>query len=93
MGLLVPRPIGELNALRILNAMVNTVVAALTFVVLEAHHPTRALDFRAALPLGVGSLVGGWAGVHIVRRLPATALRAFAATIGVAMGVYLAIRR
>jgi uncharacterized membrane protein YfcA len=93
MGLLLPRPIGDLNALRILNAMVNTVVAAITFVVLEAHHPTGALDFHAALPLGVGSLVGGWAGVRVVRRLPATALRAFAAAVGIAMGVYLAVRR
>jgi uncharacterized protein len=93
MGLLLPRPMGDLNALRILNAMVNTVVAAATFVVLEAHHPTGALDFPAALPLGAGSLLGGWAGVRIVRRLPATALRAFAASVGVAMGVYLAVRR
>src|SRR3989442_1187135 len=81
MGLLLPRPIGELNALRILNAMVNSVVAALTFVVLEAMRPTGALDFHAALPLGLGSLVGGWAGVHIVRRLPANVLRGLAAGV------------
>ena len=93
MGLLLPRPIGELNALRILNAMVNTVLAAITFIVLEAHHPTGALDFHAALPLGVGSLLGGWAGVRVVRRLPASVLRGFAAAVGVAIGVYLAVRR
>src|SRR6267143_3936419 len=32
MGLLLPRPIGDLNALRILNAMINNPVAALTFI-------------------------------------------------------------
>ena len=93
MGLLLPWPIGELNALRILNAMVNNLLAALTFFVLEAIHPTGALDFRAIVPLALGSLAGGWAGVRIVRRMPAAALRGFAACIGVAIGVYLAFRR
>jgi uncharacterized protein len=93
MGVLLPRPMGDLNALRILNAMVNTVVAALTFIVLEARHPTGALDFHAALPLGAGSLLGGWAGVRVVRRLPASVLRGLAAAVGVAIGVYLAVRR
>ena len=93
MGLLVPRSMGELNALRILNAMVNTVVAALTFIVLEARHPTGALDLRAALPLGLGSLLGGWVGVRVARRLPAGVLRGLAAAVGVGIGVYLAVRR
>ena len=93
MGLLLPRPIGELNALRILNAMINNSVAALTFVALEALHPTGALDFHAALPLGLGSVIGGWAGVRVARRLPATGLRWFAAGVGIAIGLYLAFRR
>jgi uncharacterized protein len=93
MGLLLPWPIGELNALRILNAMVNNLFAALTFFVLESIHPTGALEFRAIVPLAVGSLAGGWAGVRMVRRMPATALRGFAACVGVAIGLYLALRR
>jgi uncharacterized membrane protein YfcA len=93
MGLLLPRPIGELNALRILNAMINNAVAALTFVALETLHPTGALDFHAALPLALGSVFGGWAGVRVARRLPATALRGLAACVGVAIGVYLAVTR
>jgi uncharacterized membrane protein YfcA len=93
MGLLLPRSMGELNALRILNAMVNTVVAALTFVVLEARHPTGALDLRTALPLGVGSLLGGWVGVRVARRLPAGVLRGLTAAVGIAIGIYLAVRR
>jgi uncharacterized protein len=93
MGLLLPRAMGELNALRILNAMVNTVVAALTFIVLEARHPTGAVDLRAALPLGMGSLLGGWAGVHVARRLPAGVLRAVLACVGMAIGAYLALKR
>lgn len=93
MGLLVPRPIGDLNALRILNAMVNNTVAAITFIALEVMHPTGAVDFRTALPLAVGSTLGGWVGVRIARRLPAAALRGFAAAMGIAIGLYLAIRR
>jgi uncharacterized membrane protein YfcA len=93
MGLLLPRSMGELNALRILNAMVNTVLAALTFIVLEARHPTGALDLHAAIPLGIGSLVGGWAGVRVARRLPAGVLRALTAAVGVVIGLYLALRR
>lgn len=93
MGLLLARPIGDLNALRILNAMVNNAVAALTFVTLESLHPTGALDFRAALPLGLGSVLGGWAGVRVARRLPGSVLRGLSATVGVAIGVYLAFTR
>ena len=93
MGLLLPRSMGELNALRILNAMVNTVVAAITFVVLEARHPTGALDLRVALPLGIGSLLGGWVGVRVARRLPAGVLRGLTAAVGIAIGIYLAVRR
>ena len=93
MGLLLPRPIGDLNALRILNAMVNNALAALTFIALEALHPTGALDFRAVLPLAVGSTLGGWAGVRVARRLPGSVLRGLSASVGVAIGVYLALGR
>lgn len=93
MGLLLPRPMGDLNALRILNAMVNTVVAALTFIVLEARHPTGAVNLQAALPVGIGSLLGGWVGVRIARRLPSGALRGIMAAMGLAIGVYLELRR
>src|SRR5581483_12096767 len=93
MGLLLPRPVGEINALRILNAMINNALAALTFVALEAVHPTGALDFHAAVPLGLGSLLGGWAGVRVARRLPGTVLRGFSAAVGVSIGLYLAFVR
>jgi len=93
MGLLLPRPVGEINALRILNAMINNALAALTFVALEALHPTGALDFHAAVPLGLGSVLGGWAGVRVARRLPGTVLRGFSAAVGVSIGLYLAFVR
>ena len=64
-----------------LHAVMFVLGFTLTFVVLEAMRPTGALDFHAALPLGLGSLVGGWAGVHIVRRLPANVLRGLAAGV------------
>jgi len=73
--------------------MVNNTVAAITFIALEAMHPTGAVDFHAALPLAAGSTLGGWVGVRIARRLPATVLRGFAAAMGIAIGLYLAVRR
>ena len=93
MGLVTTRPIGEVNALKVLVAMVNSAVAAITFVMVEAWHPTGALDFRAALPLCIGSFAGGWLGARVARRLPAPVLRGFAAGVGVAIGLYLALRR
>lgn len=93
MGLLLPRPIGEVNALRVLNAVVNNLVAASTFIVLETAHRTGSLDFRAAVPLALGAAAGGWAGVRLARRLPANVLRGCAAGAGVAIGLFLAFRR
>jgi uncharacterized membrane protein YfcA len=60
---------------------------------MELRHPSGALQFRAALPLSVGSLLGGYLGVRLVRRLPPAALRAFAAFVGIAIAVYLALRK
>lgn len=93
MGAIIPRPIGEVNVLKVLCANLNNTCAALTFVVLEALHPTGALVFRDALPVAVGSVLGGYFGVKIVRRVPAPALRTFAAGVGIAIAIYLIVKR
>ena len=41
--------------------------------------------------LALGSLLGGWAGAHMARRLPAPALRVIVVAIGVATAVKLAV--
>jgi uncharacterized membrane protein YfcA len=69
--------------------MLANVIAAATFVGLELVKPTGALVWRAALPLAVGALFGGGLGVTIARKLPPSALRGFAAMVGLAIAVYI----
>src|SRR6266851_4661073 len=60
---------------------------------LARHRPEHGYPAATILvPFGV-SVFGGWAGVRVARRLPATGLRWFAAGVGIAIGLYLAFRR
>ncbi|MBS2025377.1 MAG: sulfite exporter TauE/SafE family protein [Deltaproteobacteria bacterium] len=93
MGLLLARPLDETNALKVLCAALNNSFGALTFVVLEARHPTGALVLRDAAPLAIGSILGGYFGVRVVRRVPAPWLRGFASVVGVGIALYLVIER
>jgi hypothetical protein len=93
MGLLYHRDLGEVNAIKVFVALLANVIAAATFVVLELAHPTGALRFRAALPLALGALAGGYVGVRIARRLRPVLLRGFAAFVGVAIAVYFVLFR
>ena len=92
MGLLLSRPLGELNALKVLSAAAANGIGAATLVLLEWRHPTGALRFRSALPLACGAILGGYASVHLVRQLPAWALRVFASAVGVGIAIWLAVR-
>ncbi len=92
MGLVLSRPLGELNALKVLSALAANGIGAATFVLLEWRHPSGALSFRAALPLAAGAVVGGYGGVHLAKKLPAWALRAFAAGVGLVIAVWIAVR-
>jgi uncharacterized membrane protein YfcA len=94
MGLLLSLPLSDVNALKVLMAAISNGVAAVTFAVLQMRHPERdALQFRTALPLCAGALLGGYLGVRLVRRLPAWALRAFSALVGVGIAFYLVLRK
>lgn len=92
MGLLMKRELGEVNALKVVVSLVSNLVAAATLAILELQHPTGALVFRADLPLALGAMAGGYLGVRLVRRLPPSVLRGFAAAVGVAIAVYLVVR-
>jgi hypothetical protein len=85
LGLALPDDLARTGALRtILSVLVNG-VAALVFV-------ARAeLAWGAVALLALGSLLGGWAGAHLARRLPSPVLRAVVVAIGVATAVKLAV--
>jgi uncharacterized membrane protein YfcA len=92
LALLLPRPFGELNALKNVAMPASNGVGALTFVTLELLHPKGIVVWRAVPLLALGALVGGVVGVRLARRLPAMALRLFAGSFGLAMALYLAIQ-
>ncbi len=85
LGLALPDTLARTSGLRtVLSVLVNG-VAAVIFV-------ARAeLAWGAVAALALGSLVGGWAGAHMARRLPAPALRVVVVAIGVATAVKLAV--
>jgi uncharacterized protein len=93
MGFLYGRDIGQVNAIKVFVAMLANVIAAITFVVLELAHPSGTLSWRAAAPLALGAFFGGFTGVRIARRLPPSALRGFAALIGVSIAVWLVLKK
>ncbi len=92
MGLLMKRELGQVNALKVVVSLVSNLVAAATLAILELRQPTGALVFRADLPLALGALAGGYLGVRVVRRLPPSVLRVFAALVGVGIAIYLVVR-
>ncbi|HEY2030814.1 MAG TPA: sulfite exporter TauE/SafE family protein [Myxococcales bacterium] len=90
---LTSRPLGEINALKVELASLANLIAASVFVALEVRNPSGAVHWRAAFPLALGGIFGGYFGVGFVRKLPPGVLRAIAAFVGIAIGVYLAVRR
>ena len=92
LGLLYKRNLQEVNALKVFVSLIANVIAAATFVASEALHPTGAVNYREALPLAVGALLGGYLGVKVVRRLPPTVLRGFAAAVGLAIAAFFVLR-
>lgn len=90
---LTSRPLGEINALKVELASLANLVAAAVFVLLEVRNRSGAVHWRAAFPLALGGVFGGYFGVGVVRKLPAGVLRAIAACVGLGIGVYLAVRR
>jgi uncharacterized membrane protein YfcA len=85
-GLLLPEPLHRLNAIKNVLTLGVNAVAALTYVVVA----TDRVDWRAAGLVAGGSLVGGFVGSTLGRRLPAPVLRTAIVVLGlIAIGVLL----
>lgn len=78
LGLAVADSLHRLTALRNVLAGLTNAVAALAFV-LVTH-----IAWQAVVLIAAGSIIGGWAGVHMGRRLPPLAYRVVIALVGIA---------
>ena len=78
LGIGVDESLQRLNAVKNVLAAVVNGVAGLLFI-LVAH-----VDWRVAVLIGVGSVVGGQIGATVGRRLPAPVLRGFIVLVGIA---------
>jgi len=74
------------NALKTLAVMASNVVATVIFVAIAD------LDWRAVGLLAAGSVVGGYVGAHIGRRLPATVLRSLIVVVGIGAATLMLVR-
>jgi uncharacterized membrane protein YfcA len=77
LGLTVDDELQRINALKVVLAGLNNLVAGVIFV-FAAH-----IDWAAAGLIAAGSIVGGVGGAHWGRRLPPVALRALIVAVGV----------
>lgn len=83
LALFVVDDVQRLNALNRLLIMIVNVLAAVLFIVLGP------VSWAAIAVLAPTTMIGGWAGVSLVRRLAPGALRATVLLIGVAASAYL----
>jgi uncharacterized protein len=87
-GLLLREPLQRLNAVKNVLTLGVNAVAALTYVVVA----TDRVDWRAAGLVAGGSLVGGYVGSTLGRRLPAPVLRTAIVLLGV-VAIVVLVRR
>jgi uncharacterized protein len=93
MGLFMAHDLRRVNNLKVLTNVLANGLGVATFVVAEILFHPGALVPRAALPLAVGAILGGYYGVRIVRRLPPQGLRWFASLVGLGIAVWFVCRR
>ena len=77
LGLLLEDTLHRLNALRNVLAGATNVVAAIAFVA------AAQVAWSAVLLVAVGSILGGWIGPHLGRRLPPAVYRAVIVAVGI----------
>lgn len=80
------QPLARINAVKNVVLGLGNAAAAVGFAVFG---PVR---WAAVLPLAAGFLAGGWLGPAVVRRLPASLLRAAIGCAGLAVAITLAVR-
>ncbi|MBA3780494.1 MAG: sulfite exporter TauE/SafE family protein [Nocardioides sp.] len=74
-----------LNALKTLAVMAANVVASVIFVFIAD------VDWRAVVLLAMGSVIGGYVGSHLGRKIPATVLRVLIVLAGVTAAVIMLV--
>ena len=78
MSVLLSQPLQRINGIKnVLGTIVNG-VAAITFIIVARDH----VDWRVAGLIAVGSLLGGFIGAGVGRKLPPNVLRGFIVVIG-----------
>ena len=87
-GLLLRESLQRLNAIKLVLTLAVNTVAAVTYVAVAADR----IDWAAAGLVAAGSLVGGYLGSTVGRRLPAPALRAGIVVLGIVAIVVLLTR-
>ena len=86
LALILDEPINRINALK---NVLSTSVGLVTVVVFAVFAPVH---WGAALTLGPATIVGGYAGARLARRLPAKVLRLVIVVFGTAIGLLLLYR-
>jgi uncharacterized membrane protein YfcA len=75
-----------------INALKNVLSAAVGFVTLIVFAIFAPIHWGAALTLAPATIVGGYAGAKLARRLPARVLRVLIVSFGTAIGLLLLYR-
>lgn len=79
LGMLLPEPLQRLNALKNVLSLIVNFVAAVTF----ALFAFGRIDWLVVALIAAGSLLGGFLGAGVGRRLPSVALRAVIVVVGI----------
>jgi uncharacterized membrane protein YfcA len=85
LGLAMPEPLNRINGLRSVLALTVNTIAVIIFVI-HAH-----IAWEAAALMAGSSLVGGYVGARLARRIPTVVLRVVILILGVATGIALLV--
>jgi hypothetical protein len=85
-GLVVDEPLNRVNALK------NAVSTAIGFTTVVYFALFAAVDWAAVAILAPATIVGGYLGARLARRLPAPVLRGVIVTLGFGVGIYLLVK-
>lgn len=88
MSVLLVQPLQRLNGVKNVLATIVNIVAAITFVLVARDH----IDWRVAALIAVGSLIGGFIGSAVGRKLPPVILRTVIVVVGVVAIVNLVLK-
>lgn len=83
---------GGMGSLHAANALKNQISAVLTGIAVVIYAVGGAVHWGAALWMAVFTLIGGYAGARLARRVPAARLRLLIIVLGLTMAVALALQ-